>query len=807
MDSDEKKYNKISLDKLHENNKKIIINKFGFDSLFKTNNAKINEKNFSKFNSDSDHNKSQITQFKPILIQNYNKNVTNTKVNCKSCSLLLNNIEDNKQKKKSRNYNNNSTDNLPSNKLNYDSYSYFHPTTKIHNFASTKSNTHTSTNLNKMKKNFNIIHNHTHNSEEKFICNRLFKQNNTRSSKKLLNDLLLQAKPVIKSKGEDNNPHILEKLLNKLNSKSKNNNLKTTNSKNNNLKTTNSKNLIIKINNNPSIKNITKEKKISILRHVEENISHSTFNNNTNYISPKKECKTINVAMQSSNNETEENVKTNSVINNKKTNQLYKENNIKHKEKPKIKYITQNDSKIDNDLNNSNTIKKENNSLINTINYKILVNNDLNEEKKIKNSSKEDSSFNNLVHLYRKEEEGKLDDETDEIDDVENEEIIRNNGLYILKEQNKKYYRLLSRGYSYNVSSRYLKKEDRIMIKNPQKKEEYLFIGEVENKNRKIPMLNLKKFMKLENLCIYKILSFVPEMYEILIKSDNYFAKKIIYSLKLLFKPTIENFKYIYNFLDVLNYNISISNIIYHKKKFPIINLEIICKIKTKKTKFSYDISCNYISDNKKYDYLWKIDIQNKKNIEIWINNEINPSKNNIRNFSHTSQINSFAYGDELKIFFNISNLIPKSIEWVEPVITPINPEVYRKGKFLSKVAYDSLRASEIENQILFWNEKLEKQQILLSNEIKKIYENYFEIKEALYDKSKYDFYRIEMIAKQKGTVVRNKYCSFDIKIVDFDSTVQNEIQCVYFMNSNFYSKRMEIRVGTKLFFYIIDMR
>ena len=63
------------------------------------------------------------------------------------------------------------------------------------------------------------------------------------------------------------------------------------------------------------------------------------------------------------------------------------------------------------------------------------------------------------------------------------------------------------------------------------------------------------------------------------------------------------------------------------------------------------------------------------------------------------------------------------------------------------------------------------------------------------------------MIAKQKGTVVRNQYCSFDIKIVDFDSTVQNEIQCVYFMNSNFYSKRMEIRVGTKLFFYIIDMR
>ena len=800
MNNENTKFNKISLDELKENNKKSIINKFGFVSLFKKNNTIKHEKKYSKFSLDSEYNnKSSISQSRPIFIQNYTKNISKTNPNYKSYNSLLNNTADNKPKIKSRNYINNSTYNLHFNNSNYGiSCTYSHPLTKIQNFCSTKSNTHTNTHINidKTKKNFNINHNHTHSSEEQFICNRLFKQNNVRSTKKLFNDLLLQTKPVIKSNDNDNNPHILEKLLGKLNNKPKNNNLKTTNTNNS----------FVKINKN--IKNVPKKRKLSMLRRFEENMPQTTFNSITNIIAQEKNSSTLTVPINSKNNETDNNLKTNKITNNKKTKQLLKDSIKKHKEKPKIKYTAQNDSKIDNDLNNSNTIKKEyNNSLSNVINCKVFDKDNLNDEKQRKSSSKDDSSFINFIHLYSKEEEGVLDDETDEIDNVENEEIIRNNELCVLKEQNKKYYKLLTRGYSYNVSSRDLKNEDKIMMKNQQKKEEYLFIDEVENKNKKIPLLNFKKFMKLQNISIYKILTFVPEMYDILIKSHDYLAKKIIYSLKTLFKSVIENFKYTYTYLDVLNYNILVSSILYHKKKFPIINLEMVCKIKTKKTKISYEVSCNYISDNKKCDCLWKIDIQNKKSIETWINNEINPLRNNIKNFSYTSQISSFSYEDEFKIFFNVSNLIPKSIEWVEPVISSVNPAIYRKGIFLSKVLYDSLRASEVENQILLWREKLEEQQILLSKEIREIYGNYFEIKEVVYDKSKFYFYRIEMIAKRKGTVVRNQYCSFDIKIIDFESKIQNEIQCIYFMNSNFYSKRMELRIGSKLFFYIIDMR
>ena len=802
MSNGKKKYNKISLNELQENNKKSIINKFGFISLFKKNNTIQNEKYLSKFKLDSG-TKSPISQSGPTLIQNYNKNISKTKANSKSYSFLLNHTADNKPKKKSRNYVSNSTYNLPINNINYGiSCTYSHPATKFQNFSSTKSNTHTNTHMHicKMKKNFSFIHSHTQNSEEKIIRNRLFKQNNTKSAKKLFNDLLLKTKPVIKQCEDDNNPHILEKLLTKLN------NYKT---KHNNSRTTNSKNSIIKININKSIKNVPKKKKISMLRHFEENLPNPTINNITNFIVPEKESTRLTLPMNSNNNETEKNIKTNNKINNiTKIKPVLKESDKKCKEKPKIKYVEKNDSKIENDLNNSNTIKKENNnSLSNAMNCKIFVKNDLNEERQRKSSSKDDSSFINFIHLYSKEEEGIVDDETEEIDNVENEEIIRNNELYILKVQNKKYYRLLSRGFPYNVSPRELKNEDKIILKNRQKKEEYLFICEVENKNKKIPLLNIKKFMKLDSVCIYKILSFIPEMYSTLINIKNYVGRKIKYSLKILFKQTIENFKRIYTILDVINYNISISPVLYKKKKFSIINLEIICKIKTKKTKISYEIGCNYISDNKKYDYLWKIDIQNKKNIEIWINNEINPSKNNIKNFSYTSQISSFAYGDEFKIFFNASNLLPKSIEWTDPVTTSVNPLVYRKGKFFSKIPYDALRASEVENQVLLWRVKLEERQILLLKEIKEIYgKYYFEIKDIVYDKSKFYFYRIEMLAKQKGTVVRNKYCSFDIKIVDYESKIQNEIQCIYFMNSNFYSKRMEMRVGNKLFFYIIDM-
>ena len=47
---------------------------------------------------------------------------------------------------------------------------------------------------------------------------------------------------------------------------------------------------------------------------------------------------------------------------------------------------------------------------------------------------------------------------------------------------------------------------------------------------------------------------------------------------------------------------------------------------------------------------------------------------------------------------------------------------------------------------------------------------------------------------------------SFDINIVEYTNNIKNEIQCIYLMNSNFYTKSMEIRLGTIVTFYIVDM-
>ena len=41
------------------------------------------------------------------------------------------------------------------------------------------------------------------------------------------------------------------------------------------------------------------------------------------------------------------------------------------------------------------------------------------------------------------------------------------------------------------------------------------------------------------------------------------------------------------------------------------------------------------------------------------------------------------------------------------------------------------------------------------------------------------------------GLIKQNKFSTFDINIIDYHSNVKNEIQCLYLMNSNYYTKKM----------------
>ena len=62
-------------------------------------------------------------------------------------------------------------------------------------------------------------------------------------------------------------------------------------------------------------------------------------------------------------------------------------------------------------------------------------------------------------------------------------------------------------------------------------------------------------------------------------------------------------------------------------------------------------------------------------------------------------------------------------------------------------------------------------------------------------------------MANKKGWFKQNKFSTFDINIIDNKENIKNEIQCIYIMNTNYYKKSMDIRLGTNVTFYIIDMK
>ena len=72
---------------------------------------------------------------------------------------------------------------------------------------------------------------------------------------------------------------------------------------------------------------------------------------------------------------------------------------------------------------------------------------------------------------------------------------------------------------------------------------------------------------------------------------------------------------------------------------------------------------------------------------------------------------------------------------------------------------------------------------------------------------SKQIFYKIKTVTNKKGIFSKNKFLSFDLNIIDYKEPLKNEVQPIYLMNSNFYTKKLDIRIDTIIFFYITDIR
>ena len=363
----------------------------------------------------------------------------------------------------------------------------------------------------------------------------------------------------------------------------------------------------------------------------------------------------------------------------------------------------------------------------------------------------------------------------------------------------------------YDISSRFLNEES-INTKHILPNKKFYFIEDIEEEIKKMPFFSFKKILNLSNDSLYNLISYSYDNYSSIISINNLLKKKIEKSLKNKFEHAIQDFKHKYSsFLKVIDFNFIQKDFILNHKKNNLLNLIIKCQIITEEINKSYEIGCNYISNKKKSDYFWKFDVQNKKDIKLWICTELNKVNNTSKNFSYTSQVSPFCNNDIIKFQFNIFSLgnvvDPLSIEWIEPVITLVPGGVFEKSKYISKYSFDQIRACEVETQILFWKNKLPQDDGEIVNEVKKIYGKFFDIKNIRFDVSKFYFFKIEMKAKKIGCLKENKFSSFDINIIDNESQVENEIQCIYLMNSYYYSKKMDIRIGTNLVLYIVDMK
>ena len=391
--------------------------------------------------------------------------------------------------------------------------------------------------------------------------------------------------------------------------------------------------------------------------------------------------------------------------------------------------------------------------------------------------------------------------------DIDGKYNIRKNYLFT------KLSNLLKNNDSCNISPRNDYNEISKIYNDKQMNEKtYKFISDIQTYTDKLPILNIKKFLNLKDYGLYTLMGFIYNSSN-LIKTNSAIVSKIKKSFINIFSETINSFSNTYSsFLKVENYYFENRKIIINKKPLYIFNLVIICKVITKDTNKSYDISYNYIANDKEYDNLWKIDILKKSNIKIWLNTELYKENSFAKIFTYGSQISSFSYGDEIKFEINIFNqrkqLNPYSIKWLPPEITDIENNNFEANKFISNSKFDPLRCNEIEIQTLIWKEIfISDNNDELVKDFIKIFEKNFIIKKIDTYTSKHVFYKIKAIANKKGIFAKNKYLFFDLNIIDYNEPLKNEVQSIYLMNSNYYNKKMDIRLGTLIFFYITDIQ
>ena len=849
---------KISKNGLLENNKKLLIKKLALNNLFHINMNSSEEKDKQKTNKNSKYK--TYKTFKPsktISLKKDPKKANNQKITLKNNNNNNNNISTfssheiiNEVHRKKKTIKSNKSSIIDINHFNKNKSFAILP---INPLINKKIKTNASNSLNKSKniknekksKTFiNSFKTTTTNSYKDIRSNKINNINN----KDLLFNLKIMKKNNNNFINKTNNDKLNEtlnmtyllndvkkqKIKNKEQSyKIFNDNIFITNNNicndSNNSKSQNKYKFKGKTNKNSPNRNIINEKYILNspqkneinqnnyiqninIKNISSNLQINIINNNINKEEVKKSI--ISISNENSEDTRKESGLDLHKIFDDKTYININKNNI-------INEIISNNMKINFSKKNSyKNIKNQNfiaQSDQNSISYYDIKNNDKQKHLNYFNNLIKKNSFKLLNESIKNENHSSIINET--IDKNNKSSKNLNHFLEIQISQDKNSAQSCVTADKFCKISKYIKQPiynitngnitDEVnnnMISNHK----YKFISDVMKENKSI--FDIKKILKLNDLTIFRLLSFSYDNYISISKSNKLLRNKIIISLRNIFQHVIDDFKSKYkNFLDVLNFSFEPKTININGKTNYLFNLIIECQIISKDIKKSYEIGCEYISFGKKYDNKWKFDVHKKEDIKIWICTEIDVVNNINKKFSYSSQVTSFCHKDKFQLQFNIfskgNSIDPISIEWFSPIITHSYPYVYQNTKYISKITFDQLRACEIEIQILFWKSVLPEDDNGIINEFKNIFAKFFKIKTILFDISKFYFFKFITVANKKGILKQNKFSTFDINIIDDKENVKNEIQCIYLMNSNYYKKAMDIRIGTCVTFYIVDMK
>lgn len=396
----------------------------------------------------------------------------------------------------------------------------------------------------------------------------------------------------------------------------------------------------------------------------------------------------------------------------------------------------------------------------------------------------------------------------------------------------------------FDLSSRMVNDEDKIFDKKIEKfhisSKDIRLVSRIKN-SEKCNLLSLKKFVSLPGKAILLIIHYLLYEYDALKTSNKVVSNKINLSLMNLTHNTINIFKEKYlDILELQEVSFNQSKIVKSRNSTPIPILDLVLRTKVvdnkkliqKKDFLCCQFSVQYYktiignSSNKKiYDCnkngihiqeTWQFDIRKKSEICRWFASEAEEYKNYILRHCYCQPVVSYSIDDYLEIRLNLlskdSSIITSSIKWEDMIISnSLSSEStlfinYTKDLRIKSIVFDYMRFCELETFVHLWKNAFGLKNKTVPNEFREYFKSIFEIKVISYDIMKFYIYKAEMKACKVGFIKKNKYTQFDIQVIPYESSVDNEIQSLGLLNITHINKKVQIRIGEIVWFYFTSI-